>query len=68
MKLVCLGTPTRTVRHLHSGRWPYASEGFAMTSRTAIHPRLHALIGGVAAEVPDDLAREIESALNEQNL
>ncbi|WP_329891461.1 hypothetical protein [Stenotrophomonas sp. SMYL11] len=39
-----------------------------MTSRTAIHPRLHALIGGVAAEVPDDLAREIESALNEQNL
>lgn len=39
-----------------------------MTNRTAIHPRLHALVGDVAAEVPDDLAREIESALNEQNL
>lgn len=39
-----------------------------MTNRTAIHPRLHALIGDVAADVPGDLAREIECALNEQNL
>lgn len=39
-----------------------------MTNRTAIHPRLHALIGDVAADVPEDLAREIECALNEQNL
>ena len=39
-----------------------------MTNRTAIHPRLHALIGDVAADVPGDVAREIECALNEQNL
>ncbi|MCR1005594.1 hypothetical protein [Stenotrophomonas sp.] len=39
-----------------------------MTNRTAIHPRLHALIGDVAADVPGDVAREIERALNEQNL
>ncbi|MCU1069371.1 hypothetical protein [Stenotrophomonas maltophilia] len=39
-----------------------------MTNRTAIHPRLHALIGDVAADVPGDLAREIECALNEKNL
>lgn len=39
-----------------------------MTNRTAIHPRLHSLIGDVAADVPGDLAREIECALNEQNL
>src|SRR6185437_409561 len=62
------GTPTRTVRHLHLGRWLCASEGFAMTNRTAVHPRLFALIGDIAARVPEDLAREIECALNEQNL
>jgi len=67
-ELSCLGTPTRTVRHLRFGRWLHASEGFAMTNRTAIHPRLHSLIGDVAADVPGDLAREIECALNEQNL
>lgn len=39
-----------------------------MTDRTAIHPRLVALIGDVAADVPEDLAREIECALHEQNL
>ncbi|MCU1195885.1 hypothetical protein [Stenotrophomonas maltophilia] len=39
-----------------------------MTNRTAIHPRLHSLIGDVAADVPGDLALEIECALNEQNL
>ena len=39
-----------------------------MTNRTAIHPRLHALIGDIAANMPDDLAREIECALNEQSL
>lgn len=39
-----------------------------MTNRTAVHPRLHARIGDVAADVPGDLAREIECALNEQNL
>ncbi|EMI51068.1 hypothetical protein C405_02943 [Stenotrophomonas maltophilia AU12-09] len=39
-----------------------------MTNRTAVHPRLHALIGDVAADVPGDLAREIECALIEQNL
>ena len=39
-----------------------------MTNRTAVHPRLHALIGDVAAAAPGDLAREIECALNEQNL
>ncbi|HCT27823.1 MAG TPA: hypothetical protein DIW85_16640 [Stenotrophomonas sp.] len=39
-----------------------------MTNRTAIHPRLHALIGDIATDVPDDLAREIECALHEQNL
>ncbi|MHC1677090.1 hypothetical protein [Stenotrophomonas maltophilia] len=39
-----------------------------MTNRTAVHPRLHALIGDIAADVPEDLAREIECALHEQNL
>ncbi|KKF89362.1 hypothetical protein XY58_05120 [Stenotrophomonas maltophilia] len=39
-----------------------------MTNRTAIHPRLHALIGDVAADVPEDLAREIECALAERLL
>lgn len=39
-----------------------------MTNRTAIHPRLRALIGDIAADVPGDLAREIECALNEQSL
>ncbi|EOW2136538.1 hypothetical protein N5C16_05000 [Stenotrophomonas sp. GD03908] len=39
-----------------------------MTNRTAIHPRLHALIGNIATDVPEDLAREIECALQEQNL
>lgn len=39
-----------------------------MTNRTAVHPRLFALIGDVAANVPEDLAREIECALHEQNL
>lgn len=39
-----------------------------MTNRTASHPRLHALIGDLAKDVPEDLAREIECALNEQNL
>jgi len=39
-----------------------------MTDRTAIHPRLHALIGDIAIDVPEDLAREIECALKEQQL
>ncbi|WP_313146208.1 hypothetical protein [Stenotrophomonas sp.] len=39
-----------------------------MSNRTASHPRLHALIGDLANDVPEDLAREIECALNEQNL
>ncbi|AWH48623.1 hypothetical protein C1925_05405 [Stenotrophomonas sp. SAU14A_NAIMI4_5] len=39
-----------------------------MSNRTASHPRLHALIGDIANEMPEDLAREIECALNEQNL
>ncbi|MEG0191961.1 MAG: hypothetical protein RR831_00620 [Stenotrophomonas sp.] len=39
-----------------------------MTSQTASRPRLHALIGDLASNVPEDLAREIECALNEQNL
>ncbi len=39
-----------------------------MSNRTASHPRLHALIGNLANDVPEDLAREIECALNEQNL
>lgn len=39
-----------------------------MTNRTAIHPRLHALIGDIAADVPADLAREIECALEERQL
>ncbi|WP_375067857.1 hypothetical protein AB9L18_15760 [Stenotrophomonas lactitubi] len=39
-----------------------------MTNRTAIHPRLHALIGDIARDVPEDLAREIECALDERNL
>ncbi|HDS1300822.1 MULTISPECIES: hypothetical protein [Stenotrophomonas maltophilia group] len=39
-----------------------------MTNRTAIHPRLHALIGNIATDVPEDLAHEIECALQEQNL
>ncbi len=39
-----------------------------MTNRTASHPRLHALIGDIAKDVPEDLAREIECALKEQNL
>ena len=39
-----------------------------MTNQTAIHPRLHALIGDVATSVPEDLAHEIECALAEQLL
>lgn len=39
-----------------------------MSNRTASHPRLHALIGDLANDVPEDLAREIECALKEQNL
>lgn len=39
-----------------------------MTNRTTIHPRLHALIGDIASDVPEELAREIECALIEQNL
>lgn len=39
-----------------------------MTDRTAIHPRLHALIGDIATDVPEDLAREIECALKEQQI
>ncbi|MBH1801865.1 hypothetical protein I5T93_02665 [Stenotrophomonas maltophilia] len=39
-----------------------------MTNRPAIHPRLHALIGDIATDVPEELAREIECALQEQNL
>ncbi|WP_025874067.1 hypothetical protein [Stenotrophomonas indicatrix] len=39
-----------------------------MTNKAAIHPHLHALIGDIAADVPEGLAREIECALNEQNL
>ncbi|PTS75491.1 hypothetical protein DBR33_09210 [Stenotrophomonas sp. HMWF022] len=39
-----------------------------MTNRTAIHPRLHALIGDIATDVPEDLAREIECALKEQQI
>jgi hypothetical protein len=39
-----------------------------MTNRTAVHPRLHALIGDIAADVPEGFAREIECALQEQNL
>ncbi|HYQ24648.1 hypothetical protein [Stenotrophomonas sp.] len=38
-----------------------------MTNRTAYHPRLYALIGDLVNDVPDDLAREIECALKEQN-
>ncbi|MFT4409031.1 hypothetical protein ACLMOV_05245 [Stenotrophomonas muris] len=39
-----------------------------MSNRTASHPRLHALIDDLVNDVPDDLAREIECALNEQSL
>ena len=39
-----------------------------MTNRTAVHSRLHALIGDIAADVPEGIAREIECALHEQNL
>ena len=39
-----------------------------MTNKTVLIPRLHALIGEMASKVPEDLAREIECALNEQNL
>ncbi|AVO29273.1 hypothetical protein [Stenotrophomonas maltophilia] len=39
-----------------------------MTNRIAIRPRLHALIGDIASDMPEDLAREIECALHEQNL
>lgn len=39
-----------------------------MTNKAAVHPRLHALIGDIAAHVPEGLAREIECALHEQNL
>ena len=38
-----------------------------MTNRTSIHPRLHALIGDIATDVPEDLAREIECALRDQH-
>ena len=36
-----------------------------MTNRTNLHPRLHALIGDIASDVPDDIAREIECALRD---
>jgi len=39
-----------------------------MTNRASSHPRLHALIGDIANDVPEDLAREIECALKEKNL
>jgi hypothetical protein len=39
-----------------------------MTNKTVLHPRLHALIGDIATDVPEDLAREIECALNEQQI
>lgn len=37
-----------------------------MTNNTVLIPRLHALIGDIASNVPEDLAREIECALKEQ--
>lgn len=37
-----------------------------MTNKTVLHPRLLALIGDIASDVPEDLAREIECALKEQ--
>ncbi|MDA5341608.1 hypothetical protein ACNJRW_11990 [Stenotrophomonas maltophilia] len=39
-----------------------------MTKRAASLPRLYALIADIANQVPDDIAREIECALDEQNL
>ena len=39
-----------------------------MSKGTASHPGLHALSGDLANDVPEDLAGEIECALNEQNL
>lgn len=39
-----------------------------MTNRAASLPRLYALIADIANQVPDDIAREIECALDEQNL
>lgn len=36
-----------------------------MTNRTNLRPRLHALIGDIASDVPDDIAREIECALRD---
>ena len=39
-----------------------------MTNKTVLHPRLHALIGDIATDVPEDLAREIEYALKEQQI
>jgi hypothetical protein len=39
-----------------------------MTKRAASFPRLYALIADIAIQVPDDIAREIECALDEQNL
>lgn len=36
-----------------------------MTNRSSLHPRLHALIGDIASDVPDDIAREIECALRD---
>lgn len=39
-----------------------------MTNRAASLPRLYALIADIAKQVPYDIAREIECALEEQNL
>ncbi len=39
-----------------------------MTKRAASLPRLYALIDDIAKQVPDDIAHEIECALEEQNL
>ena len=36
-----------------------------MTNRSSLHARLHALIGDIASDVPDDIAREIECALRD---
>lgn len=37
-----------------------------MTNSSISHPRLHALIGDVVHAVPEDIARELECALQEQ--
>lgn len=39
-----------------------------MTNKTVLYPRLHALIGNIVTDVPEDVPLELECALEERQL